>query len=106
MDKRVFILFLLIKKNEIKIGRSHESDLRITDVTVSRMHCQITKTNENEVVLEDCNSKFGSLVFLQIKKLRILPYVILPIQIGRTLLHFNIQIYWSLFQFKYFIIND
>jgi hypothetical protein len=79
------------KKNEIKIGRSHESDLRITDVTVSRMHCQITKTNENEVVLEDCNSKFGSLVFLQIKKLRILPYIILPIQIGRTFLTFSLR---------------
>jgi hypothetical protein len=79
------------KKNEIKIGRSHESDLRITDVTVSRMHCQITKTNENEVVLEDCNSKFGSLVFLQIKKLRILPHVILPIQIGRTFLNFSLR---------------
>ena len=47
------------KKNEIKIGRSHESDLRITDVTVSRMHCQ--------------------------------PYVILPIQIGRTFLNFSLR---------------
>ena len=78
-------------KNEIKIGRSHESDLRITDVTVSRMHCQITKTNENDLILEDSNSKFGSLVYLQIKKLKILPYLVLPIQIGRTFLQFSIR---------------
>ena len=79
------------KKNNIKIGRSHESDLRITDVTVSRMHCQITKTNENDLILEDSNSKFGSLVYLQIKKLKILPYLVLPIQIGRTFLQFSIR---------------
>jgi len=48
------------------------------------MHCQIIKNNQNELLLEDSNSKFGTLVFLQIKKLRILSYIILPIQIGKT----------------------
>ena len=55
------------------------------------MHCQITKTNENDLILEDSNSKFGSLVYLQIKKLKILPYLVLPIQIGRTFLQFSIR---------------
>ena len=90
-------------KNVIKIGRSHESDLRITDVTVSRMHCQITKTNENELLLEDSNSKFGSLVYLQIKKLKIFPFVILPIQIGRTFLQFSLGYSFSICNcLKYF----
>ena len=55
------------------------------------MHCQISKNNKNELVLEDTNSKFGTLVFLQIKKLKILPYIILPIQIGRTFLNFSLR---------------
>jgi hypothetical protein len=35
-------------------------------VTVSRMHCQIIKNNQNELLLEDSNLKFGILAFLQI----------------------------------------
>ena len=67
------------------------------------MHCQITKTNENELLLEDTNSKFGSLVYLQIKKLKIFPFVILPIQIGRTFLQFSLGYSFSICNcLKYF----
>ncbi len=89
--KKSIYIISFDKKNQIKIGRSHDSDLRISDVTVSRMHCQISKNNENELLLEDTNSKFGTLVFLQIKKLKILPYIVLPIQIGRTFLQFSLR---------------
>ena len=90
-EKKSIYIISFDKKNQIKIGRSHDSDLRISDVTVSRMHCQISKNNENELLLEDTNSKFGTLVFLQIKKLKILPYIVLPIQIGRTFLQFSLR---------------
>ena len=60
------------------------------------MHCQIIKNNQNELLFEVSNLKFGTLVFLQIKKLKILPFIILPIQIGRTFLQFNLRNYFSL----------
>ena len=64
--QKIIYIISFDKKNQIKIGRSHDSDLRISDVTVSRMHCQISKNNENELLLEDSNLKFGILAFLQI----------------------------------------
>jgi len=88
--KSIFIISF-DKKNLIKIGRCHENDLKISDVTISRFHCQIYKTNENKFLLEDCNSKFGSLIYLNCQNLRIFPFSNLPIQIGRTFLEFSIK---------------
>ena len=78
------------KKNVIKVGRSHESDLRITDVTVSRFHAQISKVN-NQYIFEDSNSKFGSLVYLHLTKVTIFNHLMLPIQIGRTYMQFQLS---------------
>lgn len=47
-----------------KMGRGHESDLRINDISVSRCHAAI-KFKNNKFVLKDNNSKFGTLVLLK-----------------------------------------
>ena len=50
-------------KNQFKIGRGQDSDIRITDdISVSRCHSIIRKNSKGEYFLEDCNSKFGTLV--------------------------------------------
>ena len=72
------------KKNTIKIGRSHESDLRITDVTVSRFHAQITRTYDDLFSLMDTTSKFGTLIYLHLNKVPLFRDIPFPIQIGRT----------------------
>lgn len=72
------------KKSIIKIGRSHESDLRITDVTVSRFHAQITRTTDQAFLLTDTTSKFGSLIYLHLRKIPIFNGLMLPLQIGRS----------------------
>ena len=53
-------------QDSIKVGRGHESEVRITDISVSRGHASIHKTKIGEYVLSDNNSKFGTLV--QIRK--------------------------------------
>ena len=45
----------------IKIGRSAESDLRVNDISVSRIHAFI-KLQGSKIVLSDNKSKFGTLV--------------------------------------------
>lgn len=45
----------------IKLGRGHECEIRITDISVSRKHAFI-KTQNNEFYILDNNSKFGTLV--------------------------------------------
>jgi len=45
------------------LGRGNDTDIRITDITVSRLHAKIRKEKDG-FYLEDNESKFGSLVLL------------------------------------------
>ena len=48
-------------KKVFKLGRGHESDLQINDISVSRWHSTI-KLENGKFLLEDKASKFGTLV--------------------------------------------
>lgn len=45
----------------VRLGRGHESDVRISDISVSRCHAMI-KFKNGRFMLEDNNSKFGTLI--------------------------------------------
>jgi len=49
----------------IKIGRGHDSQVRVTDISVSRFHALIKKTSRGDYIVEDNGSKFGTLVLLR-----------------------------------------
>ena len=67
----------------ITIGRGHESDVRINDISVSRSHaCLKYDLNSGGLLLRDLKSKFGTLVLLK-KPLNIKERKI-HLQIGRT----------------------
>jgi hypothetical protein len=52
--------------DKIKVGRSVESDVRVTDdISVSRSHAFIKKAPNGDYYLEDNKSKFGTLIQLQ-----------------------------------------
>ena len=78
-----------ISQNGIKLGRGHDCEIRITDISVSRNHATI-KNIENSFYIFDSKSKFGTLVKeenLEIslgKELR-------GVQIGRTILNFEMK---------------
>lgn len=48
---------------DIKIGRGHESNIRVTDISVSRIHATLEHL-QNKFYLRDENSKFGTLMGL------------------------------------------
>jgi len=73
----------LDSKDNIKIGRGHDANLIISDISVSRIHSIIYKEN-NLVYLKDNNSKFGSLILIQAAFLKLNELLNLNIQIGRT----------------------
>lgn len=88
-DKNEYSLHLisLNNKNNVRLGRGHDSDIRISDISVSRCHA-IIKYDEGEFVLEDNSSKFGTLV--EIKELNMNEgNRSACIQVGRTLLVFT-----------------
>lgn len=55
----------LLQTNEIKLGRGHDADVRVTDISVSRLHAMLKKTNKGYYVLEDNHSKFGTLALIR-----------------------------------------
>lgn len=52
------------EQTEFKIGRGHESDLRVSDISVSRCHAMLKydANHSHSYYLEDNLSKFGTLV--------------------------------------------
>ena len=76
-------------KDTFKLGRGHESDLRINDISVSRCHTLI-KFKEGRFLLEDNTSKFGTLVLLK-NKTPLVPGFNKAVQIGRTVINFSVK---------------
>lgn len=50
----------LASKPKIFLGRGHESDIRVPDISVSRTHASI-EYDDGMFILNDNNSKFGTL---------------------------------------------
>lgn len=76
-------------KETFKLGRGHEADLRINDISVSRCHAFI-KYKKDRFLLEDNMSKFGTLVLVR-GATPILPHFNKAMQIGRTVVNFSIK---------------
>jgi pSer/pThr/pTyr-binding forkhead associated (FHA) protein len=55
----------LIGTEEIKLGRGHDADVRVTDISVSRLHAVIKKTEKGYFYIEDNQSKFGTLALIK-----------------------------------------
>ena len=69
--------------DELTIGRGHESDVRINDISVSRKHAVLKYNIEDgTLLLRDLKSKFGTLIL--IKKPLLIKEKKIHLQIGRT----------------------
>ena len=69
--------------DELTIGRGHESDVRINDISVSRKHAVLKyNIDEGTLLLRDLKSKFGTLIL--IKKPLLIKEKKIHLQIGRT----------------------
>jgi hypothetical protein len=82
-----YILDMLEQKS-FKLGRGHDTDVRITDISVSRSHARIyLDEKRNKFILEDDGSKFGTLLFLRKSVPLCGKFSDLYIQVGRTLIN-------------------
>ena len=87
-NKFIYVISLLNKR--IKIGRGILSDILLSDVSVSRIHCMINVEGDN-VFIEDNDSKFGTLILIQTPIIKMTENLPLFIQVGRTFLNFEIK---------------
>ena len=80
------------KENILRIGRGLDNQLILNDISVSRNHCTIKLDENYNLILDDNNSKFGSLVLVQAEEIEILKGRTLTVQIGTNYLSFKLEI--------------
>lgn len=78
---KVFYLLMFNGRKALKIGRSNDSDFRLSDISISRHHADLFETPHG-IYLDDNKSKFGSLYLLE-HKLSIIYGKGVGIQIGK-----------------------
>lgn len=83
-------------KDTIKVGRGRDSNLVLSDISVSRVHCIFHRENKT-IYLEDNDSKFGTLVLIQSPIVHIEENVSLHFQVGRTYFSTKIKKPFTLF---------
>ena len=93
-NSKVALHILTLDKNQsIQMGRGQDTDIKITDISVSRNHCKITRLDK-DFYIEDLKSKFGTLA--KVKKSFVLkPGVRLAIQVTRTVFKLNYKVPWT-----------
>jgi hypothetical protein len=90
VEKKTVYIINMKEKTSLKIGRSTESDVRMTDISVSRHHAVLNIEN-GQMFLKDINSKFGTHVNLDLnQEIIVLPYKKLAVQCGRFYLLFEL----------------
>ena len=68
------------------IGRGQDCDIKVSDISVSRYHCEI-RYKDGKFWLQDTLSKFGTLA-LSIKPIEVSSCLTSGMQIGRSLVLF------------------
>jgi hypothetical protein len=77
------------EKQTFKLGRGHESDVRISDISVSRLHA-IIKCVPEGYFIEDNNSKFGTVVLVR-SPAELDSATKFVLQVGRTIVSFAVK---------------
>lgn len=80
LEKTIYLVMFKDKKS-LKVGRSNDSDFRLSDISISRHHADLYET-PGGVYLEDNESKFGSLYLMECK-LNFIFCKTIGIQIGK-----------------------
>ena len=89
--KFIHILSFDNNKSQITLGRSNDCELSIPELSVSRFHCFIHK-DQNQLYLEDNNSKFGTCILLQNPNLLMIDNSPLRLQKDRTYIKITLLI--------------
>ena len=81
---------------KITIGKNHGCEIVLSDRSIENLHCFMVVRN-NQVYLEDNDSKFGTLVLVQTKRIKLYQDIPLYLQIGRSFLEIIIKKDFKLF---------
>lgn len=85
--KNIYVLNLSNDNYLYRIGRDHDSDVKVNDVTISRNHAGVFRDND-KVYLIDLEAKFGTTIMLQNNRFKFISNKCITLQIGSTLISF------------------
>ncbi|CDW76485.1 zinc finger c3hc4 fha domain-containing protein [Stylonychia lemnae] len=88
-SRTIHILGFSSQKEQFNMGRGHDSEVRVNDISVSRCHA-IIKYKPEGFYIEDNKSKFGTLVLLKESYPLNLEYTS-AVQVGRTVVSFTVR---------------
>ena len=88
--KVIHVASVTEEKKQFKLGRGRESDIKLGDISVSRLHALITVSSKG-FLLQDNNSKFGTLLLMPPEPQKIPATNGLSLQIGKTTLKFSLN---------------
>lgn len=74
---------------QLHIGRGHDAQVRVTDISVSRLHATLIKSTQGYYFLTDNDSKFGTLSLIK-TPLELAQGTQTSLQIGRSI--FDIEV--------------
>lgn len=83
-----YVLIIPDENDVVKIGRGHQCDMRVSDISVSRIHAHI-KFQNNEFLIFDNDSKFGTLILLN-ENYKV-KFDKAAVQVGRTVFTFVLK---------------
>ena len=61
---KVVHILSLTDEDTVSLGRGHDADVRVTDISVSRLHAHIKKSSLGFFYIVDNKSKFGTLLLV------------------------------------------
>lgn len=82
---RIIHVIDMRKKSLIRVGRGNDADIRVTDISVSRYHAKLNKSEDGSYYIEDNLSKFGTLLMLR-KPYKLQKNKTNYLQMGRTII--------------------
>lgn len=82
INNRYLYFASFVQGDKVSMGRDNNNDIVISDISASHLHSVITK-NDSHVYIEDCMSKFGTLILVQVSTMKMLEGQPLNIQIGK-----------------------
>ena len=80
----------LLKFFQLVQGRGFSSDIRINDVSVSRVHAEI-KLEKGHFYVQDLSSRFGTFILLRDSKNLLEQNKWIRLQIGRSVLEMKVK---------------
>ena len=85
-NRKYIHVIKIVNNDSLTIGRGINADIRINDISVSKLHSELNFNFENKsLLIKDCDSKFGTLVLIK-NPFELKEKESLTVQSGRTLI--------------------